>query len=117
MYEYRATLLKVDDGDSIIVSLDLGFGLSQKHSLRFYGINTPELRDKDPAVRARALAAKKFVANFLPTAEGALTIRTIKDRSEKYGRYLAKVYVGDSMASLNDALVSAGLAVPFMVGE
>lgn len=115
MYEYRASLVKVIDGDSLVVSLDLGFSLFQKHSLRLYGINTPEIHDKDPAKRAVALKAKKFVADYLLLSEDALTIHTVKDRSEKYGRYLATVFVQNNPVSLNDALVAAGLAVPFMV--
>lgn len=117
MYEYRATLLKVVDGDTIDVSLDQGLETYRTVRLRLYGLNAHEIHDKDPALRSLALKAKKFVADFLPTTEGALTIRTIKDRTEKYGRYLAKVYVGDAPDSLNDALVTAGLAVPYMTGE
>ena len=117
MYEYRATLIQVVDGDTLDVSLDLGFSIYQNHRLRLHGVNTPELRSPDITIREKAKAAKQFAIDYLPTGSFALTIDSFKDRSEKYGRYLAIVRTGSLLPSLNDALVKAGLAVPYMTND
>lgn len=112
MYEYRARCVRVIDGDSVVLAVDMGFRLTFEDSFRLAGINTPELNSSDPAERERAKAAAAFLRERI---EGQpLTVRTDKAR-EKYGRWLATVYVGEEC--VNDALVDAGHAVAYSGGK
>jgi micrococcal nuclease len=113
MYEYQATLIKVIDGDTLDLLVDQGIRVFNEQRLRLYGVNTPELHDKDPAVRAKANEAKQYLIDNLPTGKNTIRIVTIKDEGDKYGRLLAKVYVGDRL--INQELIDKGLAVAFMV--
>lgn len=106
------------DGDTIKFSVeqyfDFGFnitvGAEYLITVRLYGIDTPEMRDKNNKEKAKD--AKNFVACSLIVAE-RITIRTLKDKKGKYGRYLAIVYynIGDKEYCLNKELVKQGLAV------
>ena len=109
MYEYRATLVRVVDGDTIDVETDLGFNIDFTQRLRLYGINAPELSTPE------GLAARAFIIGQLPTAQWALTIDTVKDKQEKYGRYLATIFVGGAagLTNINDLMVTSGHAVPY----
>ena len=70
MFEYKAKLVKVVDGDTIDVDLDLGFGVwLMKQRVRFYGINTPESRTRDLEEKKRGLAAKDRVIELIENCE------------------------------------------------
>lgn len=90
MYEYRAEYLSNYDGDTIKFMVDLGFGIHHMITVRLAEIDTPELRSSDPEEKARAYEAKDFVREALMGAENII-IRTEKDRTGKYGRYIAHV--------------------------
>lgn len=110
LYEYRAKVLRVVDGDTIYLSVDMGLETTRILEVRLYGINCPEMHDTPagPAAKAYTEAWLGFHANL----DGWLLLRTIKDKREKYGRYLALVLDGDGEgACLNDMLVDAGHAV------
>jgi micrococcal nuclease len=100
-YSYTATVLRIVDGDTAHFCVDLGFDIRVDMSVRFYGINAPEMKlqaGKD----ARAALTEKLPAG------ASVVLQTYKDKQEKYGRYLASVfYKGEN---INDWLVSAGLA-------
>lgn len=113
MYEYKAKLIRVIDGDTLVLSVDLGFYTSRTETFRLYGVNTPELRSIDPGERVSALEAKEFVTRQL--TDRILTIKTIKDKEDKYGRMLALVFIENDDESVNNKLVSTGLAVPYYV--
>lgn len=113
MYEYRATLVRVIDGDTISLDVDLGFYTSRTETFRLYGIDTKELHSKIPAEKVSALEAKEYVENQL--ADKQLIIKTLKDKEDKYGRMLALVFTEDDDESLNNKLVTLGLAVPYFV--
>lgn len=120
MYEYRAKIINVVDGDTIDVDIDLGFHITVRQRCRLAGINTPELRDPDPTVRAKGVEAKRFVEAWVAkhqnaaASPGAVTVRSEKPYpDDKYGRYLADVYClahPDDTTGLNAALVDEGLA-------
>lgn len=105
---------KVVDGDTVYGDVDLGFNIgSRRMEFRFAGINTPETRGE---TRTAGLASKKYVEDLILNKD--VVILTKKDSKEKYGRYLAEIFYLDSTnnyVSLNQELVSKGLAVPFMV--
>ena len=97
-YQYRATILRVVDGDTLDVSIDLGFNIFHKLRIRLKGVDCPELRTEE------GKAAKAFVETWL---EGLpVTIVTYKDEQEKYGRYLAKVLT--AKGDLVNDLIAAG---------
>jgi len=93
MYEYRAVVRRVIDGDTLEVDIDMGFStVLHKEKVRLLDIDTPELRSKDLNERKRAQEAKAFVQELLP--EGTeVVLRTQKDKKGKYGRYLADVWL------------------------
>ena len=90
MYEYSATVVKIIDGDTIDVLVDLGFDTyvgGKRGRIRLYGIDTPESRTRDKEEKNYGLAAKKFVEDFMPVGT-VVTLRTFKDKGGKYGRYM-----------------------------
>ena len=95
MYEYKCNLVKVVDGDTIDVDIDLGFGVWMKNQrIRMYGIDTPESRTSDDVEKVYGNAAKDFLINW--TKSGDLTLKTFKDGKGKYGRILGEIwYAGD----------------------
>lgn len=102
MYEYKAQVTKVVDGDTVHARVDLGCDVRLDMTIRLYGIDAPEL----PTVAG--IAAKEWLIEKLAFTDGHVTLRTVKDRREKYGRYLGVLEQGAE--SLNDAMVEAGLA-------
>lgn len=110
MYEYAAKLESVHDGDTLRCVVDLGFGLAIKQDLRLYGLDCPELAT--PAGKA----AFAFTQQAFADHGQAFTVRTIKDRTEKYGRLLATVTFPDGTI-LNAELLKAGHAVQYFGGK
>jgi micrococcal nuclease len=108
LFTYKATVVRVLDGDSVELIIDLGFTVQWKSICRLYGINTPELRSKNANEKARAIAAKEFTKANLN--EGSIVI--IKSEElDKYGRPLVNIYCGeDYNIHLNVLLVEKGLA-------
>lgn len=106
MYTYRAFVIKVYDADTITVIIDLGFKMSFETSLRLSRINAPEMRGPEKVEgkisrdRLRELVLGKKI-----------TVKTNKDKTGKYGRYIADIYVDGVDECLNDLLVTEGLAV------
>lgn len=107
MYAYTATLLHVVDGDTVWLDVDLGFDVSRRDSFRLLGINAPEMGTSAGVEARQALAA------LLPSGRRAIDVRTTKDKREKYGRYLASLFVGG--VDVNGWMVENGFAVPYMV--
>jgi micrococcal nuclease len=107
MFEYTARLIRIVDGDTVELDIDLGFDVHQRHAVRLAGVNAPEHNTPDGA------AATAWLTQAL--GNHPLVIRTHKDQAEKYGRYLATIWVGDT--NINDALVAAGHAVAYSGGK
>jgi len=105
VYEYRALITKVVDGDTVHAEIDLGFDVKVSATLRLLGINTPE----------RGQPGGHEATEWLRSKTLNVTVRclTIKDRREKYGRYLAKLYLPGEDSSVNEQLLSAGHAVEY----
>ncbi len=112
MYKIDKTNISVYDGDTITVSIDLGFNIIKREKIRFYGINAPELKG---AERADGLISKTFLKSLIDDAiakDKNIFIKTIKDSQEKYGRYLGVLFIDD--LNVNLKLVEEGLARTFM---
>jgi len=103
-YKYKAKVLRVIDGDTVVFSIDCGFKIKYEAECRFYGIDTPELRKKDQ--KGAALVSKKWVEDNIGT-EVVIYSKEI----DKYGRPLVVVYQGD--LNLNEKLIELGLAVKY----
>lgn len=106
MFTYNAETIRVIDGDTIVVDIDLGFHVHTVQTLRLLGINTPELRGPN---KEAGKAAKQRLEECL--LAGPLTVQTVKDRTGKYGRYLATIYADG--IDLNELLVAEGHAVRY----
>ena len=127
MFTYAAKLLEVIDGDTVDLLIDLGFGVHVKERCRLYGIDAPEM----PTETGKA--AKAYLESLLGAATGELFVATRKmarkpkEKTDKYGRYLAVLYKGGNVnmfiygdqaesgvqkmkASINWAMVEAGHA-------
>jgi micrococcal nuclease len=111
MYEYRVKeVLKVVDGDTIDVIIDLGFDVSFTSRVRLAGIDTPESRTKDAREKILGLEVKDYLKKALDGATD-IVIRTEKaDSSEKYGRILGWLFINRQTDSLNTELVNKGYA-------
>jgi micrococcal nuclease len=111
---YGAKLLKVIDGDTIELMVDLGFNIHHKMRVRLYGINTPESRTKDLAEKELGLKAKKFTEDWFTNHQWVF-VNTIPDKNDKYGRILARIYSSDKIedpktACLNLDMIQSGNA-------
>lgn len=113
MYEYTATIVSVVDGDTVDLIVDLGFRIQQTIRCRLMGVNTPELTSKIDAERARALEAKQYVITH--ASNRPLRVKTYKDKTEKYGRYLVDIFYEEAGVEhhLNQDLITTGLAVSY----
>ena len=107
MYEYSASVISVYDGDTITVSVDMGFHITQTMSVRLARINSPEVRGDSST---EGLEARDYLRSILLGKKVILV--THKDRKEKYGRYLADVYLGEPRVfnCVNDMMVAKGFA-------
>jgi len=111
MYEYRVKkVLKIVDGDTIDVDIDLGFNVSFTQRVRLAGIDSPESRTTDLKEKALGLEVKEYLKHLLENAED-IVIQTEKpDSSEKYGRILGWLFINDDDMSLNEKMISEGYA-------
>ena len=116
MYEYRATIRRVVDGDTVDVTLDLGFNILYNSRIRLLGIDTPESRTRDLEEKARGLAAKDRVKELCPVGS-SVTLKTTKDGRGKFGRILGEIFVSGIVQSINQVLVEEGHAVEYFGGK
>ena len=130
-YWYSAIIERIIDGDTVSASLMIGFGISVSLRLRLYGINAPEthgVSKKSPEYK-RGMKATEFLKSLIEGKE--VLIHTYKDRTGKYGRYLAEIYLLDDEEikrinkgehiegkdSVNDLMVAKGHAVQYDGGK
>ena len=114
-YIFRVVKInRVVDGDTIDVTIDLGFDLLKKERVRIAGVDTPEKRTRDLEEKALGLDATAWMKEHLEGAikgDDELTIRTeLKGGMGKYGRLLGWLYVGESNVSLNEKMITEGYA-------
>ena len=110
MYEYRCSIDRVVDGDTVDVTIDLGFKIFHKARVRLYGIDTPESRTRDKDEKARGLLAKSYIVVKVESTENII-IRTKKDAKGKFGRILGELIVDNT--NLNEAMISKHLGVDY----
>jgi endonuclease YncB( thermonuclease family) len=114
-YNFRVTKInRVVDGDTIDVTIDLGFDLYKKERVRVAGVDTPEKRTRDKEEKELGLDATAWLKEKLDGAlrgDDELIIRTeLVGGVGKYGRLLGWLYVGDDDLSLNELMITEGYA-------
>lgn len=112
MYEYRATVARVIDGDTYELEIDLGLKVLTRARVRLRGVDTPETFGvpRGSGEWRRGAAAKAFVEAWFEAHGPELVVRTYKDRKGKYGRYLVEVEDATGRHQLGEALLAAGHA-------
>ena len=115
MFEYNYKLVKVVDGDTIDVDIDLGFGVwLQKQRIRMMGIDTPESRTSDKEEKVYGLLAKEKLQTLLATGK---VLKTYKDAKGKFGRILADVIVyhsaEDRWCGATEIMIAQGYGVKY----
>lgn len=103
-YVYAAKVLKIVDGDTLDILVDLGFDVHIKKRLRMAHLNAPERGTQGGA------DATAFLVDRLPLGCD-IVVHTVKNGTDKWGRYLAEVYIDNK--SVNEELLSKSLAVPY----
>lgn len=120
MYEYRVEIVKVVDGDTVDVDIDLGFGVwLKKERVRLFGIDTPESRTRDLVEKKHGLAAKNFLVNEMNDADDVI-LATNKDAEGKFGRILGTLIGvhsneldGEMRVNINEKMVDYHHAVAY----
>lgn len=110
LYHYKAKVTEVYDGDTCTVEIDLGLHTFIKgEKIRLNRINAPELKgkEKEKGIKSRDFLRKKILGK-------EILLQTIKDKNEKYGRYLGEIFIEDEskkLININDLIVEKGFAV------
>jgi micrococcal nuclease len=114
MYEYKAKLVKVVDGDTVDVDIDLGFGVWLKNErVRIMGIDTPESRTRDKVEKVFGLAAKERLKQLIEkdTILKTFAAKDGEDMKGKFGRILGDFICGDKMVT--EIMIAEGHAVKY----
>tara|TARA_R100001082_G_scaffold14865_2_gene7609 strand:- start:15039 stop:15467 length:429 start_codon:yes stop_codon:yes gene_type:complete len=111
MYEYSCTVERVVDGDTVDVTLDLGFDILHKCRVRLYGIDTPESRTRNKDEKVRGKMAGAFLKEAIEDGEKVVIQTKLKDSKGKYGRVLGDIVVDD--VNINQLMVKCHLAVAY----
>lgn len=106
-YVYKAEITEVYDGDTCTAIVDLGMNVRIKVKLRLSGINAPEVRGAD---KLGGIKSRDYLRSLILHRD--VMIKTYKDKTEKYGRWLADIWVDNIF--VNESMVEAGHAVRYM---
>ena len=114
MYEYKVTVDRVIDGDTVDVDIHLGFNVVlSKQRVRLHGIDTPESRTRNKEEKVRGLISKEYLKNICESS--SIRLKS-KDRG-KFGRILGVLYKDDETISINQKMCEEGFAVPYFGGS
>lgn len=108
-YVYRAHIIEVYDGDTCTATVDLGMRVSMEIKIRLYGINAPELRGAD---KLAGIQSRDHLRSMILMRD--VIIKTYKDKTEKYGRWLADIFIDD--VNINQKMVQDGHAIVYGEG-
>ena len=118
MYEYKAKITRVVDGDTLEALIDVGFHTHVSSTLRLYGIDTPEKRTRNKEEKEKGIAASKRVEELLRSCRYEVLVKS--HGLGKYGRCLAEVLIVEkdgSKRNLNSILLGEGHAVEYLGGS
>jgi micrococcal nuclease len=112
MHEYKAKVVKIIDGDTIDVDIDVGFSIIiAKQRIRLYGIDTPESRTRDKEEKFYGKLAAQFLKDRCKKGS-YITLRTYLDKRGKFGRILGEIIALDG-TNLNKQMIKEHLAVEY----
>ena len=124
MYQYKAKLIKVVDGDTVDALIDCGFSTFKKERVRLHGINAPESRTRDKEEKKRGLAAKARLKELIKEGKNQFLVETSIDKKGKYGRLLGKLFrlyedfvPSNEVRSYNQILLEEGHATEYFGGK
>ena len=122
MFEYKAKIIKVVDGDTVDAMVDLGFSIYRKIRIRLYGVNAPESRTKDLEEKERGLQAKSRLRDILEENDYEVDLKSFG--VGKFGRCLGEIMLdkvdeqnNNTLINLNELLVAEGHAVKYFGGK
>jgi micrococcal nuclease len=113
MYEYKCITIRVIDGSTIDAEVDLGFNVLVRQRIKLHGVNAPDVRSADPAVKIKAQQARTRLSELIGKE---FYCNTIMNKRGKAGRTLGHVYVIDTNENridINQTLISEGLAARY----
>ena len=111
MYTYRVkSVNRIVDGDTIDVTIDLGFSININQRVRVAGIDSPEKRTRDAAEKALGLDATERMTKLLEKAQELIIKTAVEGSMGKYGRVLGWLFVGEEDISLNEQMINEGFA-------
>ena len=116
MYHYPCKIIKIVDGDTVDVDIDLGFGVWMRNQrIRMYGIDAPESRTSNQTEKVYGVASKRFLEGMCDDKNG-LVLRTHKDKKGKFGRILGELWRTTDYAdqSINEYMIEKYHAVRYM---
>jgi len=124
-YIYRIkNILRVVDGDTIDADIDLGFSISLEKRIRLAGIDTPESRTTDAKEKALGLEVKEWLKKKLEGQTDVIVKTELPDSTEKYGRILGHLFIGDKEVSavnrkksVNNQMIDEGYAWKYDGGK
>ena len=112
MYEYNCKVVRVIDGDTVDVDIDLGFAVwLKKQRIRLFGVDTPESRTRDALEKKFGIMAKNFVKGRLPVGSNQVLRTRLDDSRGKFGRILGEFVMEDT--TLNQLLIVTNNGVPY----
>ena len=112
MYEYKCTIVKIIDGDTVDVDIDLGFAVwLNKQRIRLFGVDTPESRTRDAEEKKFGILAKNFVKGRLPVGSMQILRTRMDDSRGKFGRILGEFVLEET--TLNQLLIVTNNGVPY----
>jgi len=111
MYTYKIkSINRIVDGDTIDVTLDLGFDILLNQRVRLAGIDSPEKRTRNKLEKRLGLDATEWLTNKLHNATTTVIKTSIDGSMGKYGRVLGWLFINDDDVSLNDLMITEGYA-------
>lgn len=113
LYKYNAQVLRVVDGDTLDLDVDLGFKVHVNIRVRLTNIDTPEIYGvkHESEEYKKGIEASEYTQDWVNQhGSTGVVVETLKDRTGKYGRWLATIYSGDESKCLNEDLVTSGHA-------
>ena len=118
LYQYKVKeILKVVDGDTVDVIIDLGFDVFLEKRVRMAGVNAPESRTRNLEEKAKGLKTKAWLIEKFNTEKQIIIETSLDNQYGKFGRVLGTFYVGNSLMSVNLEMLVEGLAKPYMIDD
>ncbi len=117
LYFYKAKCTKVIDGDTIDVTIDLGFQIMVNTRIRLKGIDTPETRTKNLLEKEAGIAVSNYLKDLIEDKNILIETEKLGLSSDSFGRYLGIIYVPEDSISINEHFINNQFARAFITGN